>query len=186
MIKDLPGDSYFVRSMFDYVQQNSGYQQLRFKKDDILFIDNTMYDGVPGNWSAWLVDQDGEKMEWGIVPSKYKVEEEMLLKRTGDPDLDSGSGHSRRTWHTARSSFFKRKRKSGSGSGHIPGFARSSSRESKELASFSDVASLSYADPDALQDEMQINSYIRVERMDCKLQNLIKMQKSLVFFLLYN
>ena len=90
MIKDLPGDSYFVRSMFDYVQQNSGYQQLRFKKDDILFIDNTMYDGVPGNWSAWLVDQDGEKREWGIVPSKHKVEEEMLLKRTGDPDLDSG------------------------------------------------------------------------------------------------
>ena len=49
---------------------------------------------------------------------------------------------------------------------------RSSSRDSsaaKELASFSDMASLNYSDSGALHEvEPQINSYVRVERLDCK------------------
>ena len=61
-------------------------------------------------------------------------------------------------------SFFKRRGK------------RSSSRDpggngngSKELASYSDVASLSYADNLQYQEENPpVNSYIRVERLDCK------------------
>jgi hypothetical protein len=27
------------------------------------------------------VDEEGVKRSWGIIPSKYKVEEELLLKR---------------------------------------------------------------------------------------------------------
>ena len=42
-------------------------------KDDILYVDNTMYNGVPGHWSAWIVDSDGNRGQWGIIPSKYKV-----------------------------------------------------------------------------------------------------------------
>lgn len=65
----------------------------------------------------------------------------------------------RKTWTATRRSFFKR-RKGG----------RSSSRESsaaKELASFSDMASLNYSDSGALHEvEPQINSYVRVERLD--------------------
>ena len=57
MIKDQPGDSYYVRAMFDRLPDpQAGPHQLSFRKDDILFIDNTMYNGVPGHWSAWLVD----------------------------------------------------------------------------------------------------------------------------------
>ena len=70
------------------------------------------------------------------------------------------SGSTRKTW-TTRRSFFKR-RKGG----------RSSSRESsaaKELASYSDMASLNYSDSGALHEvEPQINSYVRVERLDCE------------------
>lgn len=99
----------------------------------------------------------------------FQVEDELLIKRSHDLDsLDGGSttsgsvsGSSRRTWTSTRRSFFKR-RKGG----------RSSSRDSKELASYSDVASLSCADSQgALHDpaEAQINSYIRVERLDCKI-----------------
>jgi len=165
-IKDKPGDSYYVRAMFDRLPDpQGGPHQLAFRKDDILFIDNTMYNGVPGHWSAWLVDLDGQTGEWGIVPSKYKVDEE-LLKRTLDSDSDLGIGSSnsvgattRKTWTATRRSFFKR-RKGG----------RSSSRESsaaKELASFSDMASLNYSDSGALHEvEPQINSYVRVERLD--------------------
>lgn len=152
-IKDQPGDSYFVKAMFDRIPDSNDPLLLRFKKDDILYVDNTMYNGVPGHWSAWLVDQDGQKGTWGIIPSKYKVEEELLLKRShGEIDSDS----SRRSSTSTRRSFFKR-RKAG----------RSSSRDSKELASYSDVASLlSYSDSGTLHEEPQINSYVRVEKWD--------------------
>ena len=153
-IKDQPGDSYFVKALFDRLPDSSDPLLLRFKKDDILYVDNTMYNGVPGQWSAWLVDQEGQKGTWGIIPSKYKVEEELLLKRThGDIDSDS----SRRSSTSTRRSFFKRRNKAG----------RSSSRDSKELASYFDVASLlSYSDSGTLHEDPQINSYIRVEKWD--------------------
>ena len=69
VIKDQPGDSYYVRAMFDRLPDpQAGPHQLSFRKDDILFIDNTMYNGVPGHWSAWLVDL-GKQNLYGI--SKY-------------------------------------------------------------------------------------------------------------------
>lgn len=75
-IKDKPGDSFFVRALFDRVIDPSDVvsnsSQLQFRKDDILFVDNTMYNGVPGNWRAWLVDYHGFKQQVGIVPSKFK------------------------------------------------------------------------------------------------------------------
>ena len=153
-IKDHPGDSYFVKAMFDRFPDSNDPLLLRFKKDDILYVDNTMYNGVPGHWSAWLVNQEGQKGTWGIVPSKYKVEEELLLKRTHGGEIDSDS--SRRSSTSTRRSFFKR-RKAG----------RSSSRDSKELASYSDVHSLlSYSDSGTLHEEPSINSYVRVEKWD--------------------
>ena len=153
-IKDHPGDSYFVKAMFDRIPDSNDPLLLRFKKDDILYVDNTMYNGVPGHWSAWLVNQEGQKGTWGIVPSKYKVEEELLLKRTHGGEIDSDS--SRRSSTSTRRSFFKR-RKAG----------RSSSRDSKELASYSDVHSLlSYSDSGTLHEEPSINSYVRVEKWD--------------------
>jgi len=151
-IKDQPGDSYYVKAMFDRLPDSTDPLLLRFAKDDILYVDNTMYNGVPGHWSAWIVDQEGQKGHWGIIPSKYKVEEELLLKR-GHGELE-GEG-SRRSSTSTRRSFFKR-RKGG----------RSSSRDSKELASYSDAASLSYSDSGTLHEDPQIFSYIRVDRLD--------------------
>ena len=83
IIKDRPGDSYYVRAMFDRLPDpNSDPRQLSFRKDDILYIDNTMYQGTPGQWSAFLVGSDGipDQDGWGVVPSKYKVEEELVSK----------------------------------------------------------------------------------------------------------
>ena len=154
VIKDQPGDSYFVKAMFDRMADSNDPLMLRFKKDDILYIDNTMYNGVPGQWSAWLVNEEGQKGTWGVIPSKYKVEEELLLKGRTQGDIDSDS--SRRSSTSTRRSFFKR-RKSG----------RSSSRDSKELASYIDMPSLlSYSDSGTLHEDPQINSYIRVDKWD--------------------
>lgn len=168
VIKDQPGDSYYVRSMFArFHSEYSDPPQLAFNKDDILYVDNTMYNGVPGHWSAWLVDQDGKRTQWGIVPSKYKVEEELMLKKSsGELDQrEGGSALALKANENARSkmrrSFLIRKKNKST---------RSSSRDSKELASYSDVSSLSYADsmgaihPDSSGGD--ITSYVRVERMD--------------------
>ena len=70
-----------------------------------LFLDNTMYNGVPGHWSAWLVDLDGQRGEWGIVPSKYKVDEE-LLKRNIDSDSELGMGSAGSGVSVAGKTFF--------------------------------------------------------------------------------
>ena len=38
-----------------------------------------MYNGVPGHWSAWIVNSDGNRGQWGIIPSKYKVSISQIL-----------------------------------------------------------------------------------------------------------
>jgi len=204
-IKDQPGDSYFVRTMFSRLPDYNDPQQLAFNKDDILYVDNTMYNGVPGHWSAWIVDADGNRGAWGVIPSKYKVEEELLMKRcltfgaTGvdaqlaTPNMESGDheevhmvmgppsmtiNSSRKSWTNARRSFFKRRkggrsssRDANSGANGNGGSGGGSGKDAKELASYSDVASLSsFASLDnallAEQDNQPINSYVRVERLD--------------------
>ena len=78
-----------------------------------------------GLWRAWLVDNEGRKIRCGVIPSKYKIEEE-LLQRSSLADLDH---ESRRSSTSARRSFFRRRK-----------HTRSSSRDSKEIASFSDAS----------------------------------------------
>jgi len=123
---------------------------LMFNKDDILYVDNTMYNGVPGHWSAWILDKDGNKGKWGIIPSKYKVEESLLLKKTkGKTFTDGVYDFSTST----RRSFFKRRKDD------------DSNGESKELAVYSDVDSLlSHSDSEKLHKQMQTSSYLRVEK----------------------
>ncbi|KAK7078591.1 Disks large 5, partial [Halocaridina rubra] len=150
-IQDKPGDSFYIRALFDRLGDAGDSTDLRFRKEDILYVDNTMFNNVPGLWRAWVVDEDGHKRQCGTVPSKDKVEEEMRLQRSvGDLQMDS----SRRGSTSARRSFFKRKK-------HF----RSSSRDSKELAVFSD-ASLNYTEAAPMHDEPSPLSYIRVERLD--------------------
>jgi len=71
-VKDKPGDSFYIRALFDRVGDVGDSQQLRFHKDDVLFVDNTLYNGVPGHWRAWSLDEDGRRQQWGVIPSKYK------------------------------------------------------------------------------------------------------------------
>lgn len=61
-----------MRALFDRLGDQGDALQLRFRKDDILYVDNTMFNGVPGAWRAWLLDDDGVKHTCGIIPSKYK------------------------------------------------------------------------------------------------------------------
>ncbi|XP_017769494.1 PREDICTED: disks large homolog 5 [Nicrophorus vespilloides] len=148
-IKDKPGDSLYVRCGFDRTgSEVADNLQLCFNKDDVLYVDNTMFNGVPGHWRAWKLDSEGHRQQCGIIPSKYKVEEELLLRRSSG-DLES------RGSTTARRSFFRRKK-----------HQRSGSRDSKELASFCNVSSGWYSDNGTLHEDLSLCSYQRVERLD--------------------
>ena len=63
---------------------NSAPPGLLFRKEDILWVDNTMYQAVPAQWSAWLLDTEGLPNSWGVIPSKYKVEKGQMLKRSSE------------------------------------------------------------------------------------------------------
>lgn len=57
-----------MRVYFDYKFIGDG--ELSFRKDDIMLIENTLYDGKLDNWYAWLVDDDGYKLNYkGIILS---------------------------------------------------------------------------------------------------------------------
>ena len=71
------GDSFYIRTEFS---RSSINKSLEFKKGDILYIDNTLFNGRPGYWRAWQVDQFGHKMDCGIIPSKYNAQCEMLTR----------------------------------------------------------------------------------------------------------
>ncbi|XP_076762837.1 MAGUK family member discs large 5 isoform X3 [Xylocopa sonorina] len=151
-VKDKPGDSFYVKAMFDRVSEVGDSLQLRFNKDDILYVDNTMFNGTPGHWRAWIVDQSGRRQTCGIIPSKFKVEEELLLRRSlGDLETDT----TRRGSTSARRSFFRRKK-----------HQRSSSRDSKELSHLTGVNLGWYSDSGTLNEETLLASYQRVERLD--------------------
>ena len=44
-------------SRTEFEKETSSSSQLMFAKDDILWVDNTIFNGVPGNWSAWVLDR---------------------------------------------------------------------------------------------------------------------------------
>ncbi|KAK0179355.1 hypothetical protein PV327_005113 [Microctonus hyperodae] len=151
-VKDKPGDSFYVKAMFDRIGEVGDSLQLRFNKDDILYVDNTMFNGTPGHWRAWLIDQTGRRGLCGIIPSKFKIEEELLLRRSlGDLETDTG----KRGTTSARRSFFRRKK-----------HHRSSSRDSKELSQLTGVNLGWYSDSGTLNEENVPASYLRVERLD--------------------
>lgn len=68
-IKDKPGDSFYIRVGFDRTEAGDG--ELTFKKDEVLYVDNTMCRG-PGQWRAWKLDEHGHRIQVGVIPSQLK------------------------------------------------------------------------------------------------------------------
>ncbi|XP_059618672.1 disks large homolog 5 isoform X1 [Phlebotomus argentipes] len=143
-------DSLYIKVAFDRTG-DVGESDLRFVKDDVLYVDNTMFTGSPGLWRAWTLDEYGHRISCGLIPSQTKVEEELRLHQ----DTADADNTSRRSTTSARRSFFRRKK-----------HQRSSSRDSKELASFSNTQLSWFSDSGMLNDETTLNSYLRMERLD--------------------
>lgn len=150
--KDKPGDAFYIRAGFDRCHKitSAGMDtidpfSLWFRKDEVLFVDNTLFNGAPGLWRAWQLDYKGNKQQWGTIPSKFKVED--LLRRSM-ASLE-GTDAQRRGSTTARRSFFRRKKHS----------------DSKELASFSNTELGWWSDSGTLSDDLPLLSYLRVEKL---------------------
>lgn len=46
--------------------------ELRFAKDDVLYVDTTIFRGVFGQWRAWKLDKNGHRLKCGIIWSQLK------------------------------------------------------------------------------------------------------------------
>ncbi|XP_074856142.1 disks large homolog 5 isoform X4 [Carettochelys insculpta] len=75
-IKELPGDGFYIRALYDRLAEVE--QDLNFKKDDILYVDDTLPQGNFGCWMAWQLDENAQKLERGQIPSKYITSKQFL------------------------------------------------------------------------------------------------------------
>lgn len=60
---------FLLRTLYERVAEVE--QELSFKKDDILYVEDTLPNGSFGYWTAWRLDENAHKLERGQIPSKY-------------------------------------------------------------------------------------------------------------------
>ncbi|EDW39500.1 GL10045 [Drosophila persimilis] len=120
-IKVEPGDSFYIRVGFDWIGELNE-DDLRFVKDEVLYVDNTVFNGTFGLWSESL--EAGRHGSSKGVRHHTQSNEELLSGEVVDCD----TGTARRGSTSARRSFFRHKKNQ-----------RSSSRDSTETASFSNT-----------------------------------------------
>ncbi|XP_075697912.1 disks large homolog 5 isoform X3 [Rhinoderma darwinii] len=150
-IKDQPGDGFYVRALYD--RQVEHPQELSFKKDDILYVDDTLPQGTFGTWMGWQLDENAQKLERGQIPSKYMMEQEFSRRLSVSEVRDEG-GAAKTLSAAARRSFFRRKNK----------HKRSGSRDGKELQGLDTIStdSIPFLDVESMN-----LAYQRVQRVDC-------------------
>uniref|UniRef100_A0A670ZU82 Discs large MAGUK scaffold protein 5 n=1 Tax=Pseudonaja textilis TaxID=8673 RepID=A0A670ZU82_PSETE len=147
-IKDLPGDGFYVRALYDRLAEVE--QDLSFKKDDILYVDDTLPQGNFGCWMAWQLDENAQKLERGQIPSKYIMEQEFYRRHSMSEAKDENSS-SKATSAAARRSFFRRKHK----------HKRSGSKDGKDLLALDTISTDSIPFLDVSL------AYQRVQKVDC-------------------
>ncbi|KAE8591414.1 hypothetical protein XENTR_v10018443 [Xenopus tropicalis] len=149
-LKDLPGDGFYIRALYD--RQAELPSELSFKKDDILYVDDTLPQGTFGTWMAWQLDENAQKLQRGQVPSKYMMEQEFSRRLSMSEGRDETMA-SKTLSAAARRSFFRRKNK----------HKRSGSRDGKDLQGLDTIST----DSIPFLDESVSLAYQRVQRVDC-------------------
>uniref|UniRef100_A0A8C3L4S1 Discs large MAGUK scaffold protein 5 n=1 Tax=Chrysolophus pictus TaxID=9089 RepID=A0A8C3L4S1_CHRPC len=149
-IKELPGDGFFIRALYDRVAEME--QDLSFKKDDILYVDDTLPQGNFGCWMAWQLDENAQKLERGQIPSKYMMDQEFYRRHSMSETKDENSS-SKTLSAAARRSFFRRKHK----------HKRSGSKDGKDLLALDTIST----DSIPFLDDSASLAYQRVQKVDC-------------------
>ncbi|NWH88600.1 DLG5 protein, partial [Aegithalos caudatus] len=153
-IKDLPGDGFFIRALYDRVAEME--QDLSFKKDDILYVDDTLPQGNFGCWMAWQLDENAQKLERGQIPSKYMMDQEFYRRHSMSEAKDDNSS-SKTLSAAARRSFFRRKHK----------HKRSGSKDGKDLLALDTISTDSIPFLDGKYLYSASLAYQRVQKVDC-------------------
>ncbi|XP_060625060.2 disks large homolog 5 isoform X3 [Anolis sagrei] len=149
-IKDLPGDGFYVRALYDRLAEVE--QDLSFKKDDILYVDDTLPQGNFGGWMAWQLDENAQKLERGQIPSKYMMEQEFYRRHSMSETKDDNSS-TKTSSAAARRSFFRRRHK----------HKRSGSKDGKDLLALDTIST----DSIPFLDDTVSLAYQRVQKVDC-------------------
>ncbi len=69
-IQNVPCDSFYIRANFD--RASEGEEELAFHHNDVLYVENSVYNKQLGTWFAWLVNDQGTKLKGGIIPSRIR------------------------------------------------------------------------------------------------------------------
>uniref|UniRef100_M3ZLY6 Discs, large homolog 5a (Drosophila) n=1 Tax=Xiphophorus maculatus TaxID=8083 RepID=M3ZLY6_XIPMA len=147
-VKDAPGDGFYIRSLYDRVGEAEG--DLSFKKDDILYVDESLPKGSFGTWMAWQLDENAQQIQRGQIPSKYMMDQE-FYRRHSVTEMKEDS--SKTLSAAARRSFFRRKQK----------HKRSSSKDSKEMVALDTIST----DSIPFLDDCVSLAYQRVQKVEC-------------------
>ncbi|XP_069373909.1 disks large homolog 5-like isoform X5 [Paralichthys olivaceus] len=149
-IKESPGDGFFIRALYERVAEVE--QELSFKKDDILFVEDTLPNGNFGYWMAWQLDENAQKLEKGQIPSKYMMDQE-FCRRHSMADMKDDNGTNKTLSAAARRSFFRRRLK----------HKRSGSKDGKDLMALDAIST----DSLPLTEDGGNLMYQRVQKVEC-------------------
>ncbi|XP_007961040.2 disks large homolog 5 isoform X2 [Chlorocebus sabaeus] len=148
--KGLPGDSFYIRALYDRLADVE--HELSFKKDDILYVDDTLPQGTFGSWMAWQLDENAQKIQRGQIPSKYVMDQE-FSRRLSMSEVKDDNSTTKTLSAAARRSFFRRKHK----------HKRSGSKDGKDLLSLDAFSNDSIP---LFEDSVSL-AYQRVQKVDC-------------------
>ncbi|XP_040885070.1 disks large homolog 5-like isoform X5 [Toxotes jaculatrix] len=149
-IRESPGDGFFIRALYERVAEVE--QELSFKKDDILYVEDTLPNGNFGYWMAWQLDENAQKLEKGQIPSKYMVDQE-FYRRHSMADMKDDNGTNKTLSAAARRSFFRRRLK----------HKRSGSKDGKDLMALDAISTDSLP---IAEDGVNL-MYQRVQKVEC-------------------
>lgn len=127
-------------------------QELSFKKDDILYVEDTLPNGNFGFWMAWQLDESAQKLEKGQIPSKYMMDQE-FYRRHSMADMKDENGTSKTLSAAARRSFFRRRLK----------HKRSGSKDGKDMTALDAISTDSLP---ITEDGVSL-MYQRVQKVEC-------------------
>ncbi|XP_019902707.2 disks large homolog 5 isoform X2 [Esox lucius] len=149
MVKNSPGDGFYIRALYDRVAENE--LELSFKKDDILYVEDTLPNGTFGVWTAWQLDETARRLARGQIPSKYTMDQESCSRHSIPDGRDESGGKTLSA--AARRSFFRRKQK----------HKRSGSKDGKDLATLDDIGT----DSLTVTEDGLCLAYQRVQKVVC-------------------
>nr|XP_044993180.1 disks large homolog 5 isoform X2 [Jaculus jaculus] len=149
-VKGLPGDNFYIRALYDRLAEVE--PELSFKKDDILYVDDTLPQGTFGSWMAWQLDENAQKIQRGQIPSKYVMDQE-FSRRLSMSEVKDDSSSAKTLSAAARRSFFRRKHK----------HKRSGSKDGKDLLALDTFSNDSIP---LFEDSVSL-AYQRVQKVDC-------------------